>query len=492
MSTAASPHAVAIRPIRRAAFWAALLVWITAAWFQNTRPGWNVNSQLALALAIGERGTFRIDDYVRLPGLETGDLAAYDGHYYTDKSPVTPMLAAPFVWLHRQVTDALGMAPSLARVRWLATVAVVGLAAAVLAALLVLELARRGASAAWAARAAVLWVAATPLMGYSILFFNYLPACALLMAAFVMARPLWRDGTVHGLRIFLAGVCGGLAAWTLNTVALPVALLTVPIVASAGLPGERARRIALWVFGGIVGASGYFIHNYAIFGSFAPAYAYEVDPFFREQMARGLMGAGLPRWRVVLLVTLHPFQGLLLWFPIVALALAGCVRQMRGVRAERFEVGVALASFVLLLLYVGGYFMWWGGWSYAPRHLIPALPFLTVGLTPWLRGRGAARAVLLAVGALGTIVNLSAIAVDPQVPPGLPQEALMAPETVEQWPVPMLVLLRHFWIDGYADTNLGTQMGLVGPWSLVPLALIWGAMWCVLPRWVSDAPGGDR
>ena len=38
---------------------ASLLVFMTSGYFCNTRPGWNVNSQFALACAIAEQGTFR-------------------------------------------------------------------------------------------------------------------------------------------------------------------------------------------------------------------------------------------------------------------------------------------------------------------------------------------------------------------------------------------------------------------------------------------------
>jgi hypothetical protein len=88
------------------------LVFLTTGYFQNSRPGWNVNSQFDLTCALAERGTFRIDDYHDSPihpELFTGDKARAGGHFYTDKSPVTPLLGVPAFWIYRHACRWLGM-----------------------------------------------------------------------------------------------------------------------------------------------------------------------------------------------------------------------------------------------------------------------------------------------------------------------------------------------------------------------------------------------
>jgi hypothetical protein len=294
--------------------------------------------------------------------------------------------------------------------------------------------------------------------------------------------------------LLAAGLLAGLSAWTLNSHALPALVLTALVAVGPPndrWPSESLRRLTPWIAGMMVGVAGYFVYNRCLFGSFRSPYVYEAEPFFREQMARGLMGAGWPRPLVLWLVTLHPFQGLLFWWPLTALALAGCGRMLaRGARADRLEASAALATFLGLWLYVGGYFMWWGGWAYAPRHLIPALPLLALGLAPWLRGRRPWPArLLLGVGVLGAILNVAAVAVDPQTPPGLPQEALLNPASVAHGPSPMLRLQEVFWLKGYADANWGGRLGLAGPASLLPLALLWCLAWWWLPRWVARRAG---
>jgi hypothetical protein len=121
--------------------------------------------------------------------------------------------------------------------------------------------------------------------------------------------------------------------------------------------------------------------------------------------------------------------------------------------------------------------MWWGGWAYAPRHLIPALPFLALGLAPWLRSarRGLAAAVFC-IGAIGIVINVAAVSVDPQPPPGLPnpvqEEKLMATSEIATWPITMVELQRQFWV-GESDDNWGRRWGLAGVASIGPLLGLW-------------------
>jgi hypothetical protein len=80
---------------------------------------------------------------------------------------------------------------------------------------------------------------------------------------------------------------------------------------------------------------------------------------------------------------------------------------------RRREAIVALAVFVYFWLLQSGHATWHGGWALGPRHMIPAIPFLGLGL-------------LIALGswpracALGGIVSiglmLAATAVGPEVP----------------------------------------------------------------------------
>src|SRR6202034_3235494 len=75
----------------------------------------------------------------------------------------------------------------------------------------------------------------------------------------------------------------------------------------------------------------------------------------------------------------------------------------------------AIALYYLLLN--SSYAVWDGGWSYGPRHLSPALPFLCLPLgVLWTRSSGAVRsvlAVLFLYSASITLLGASTVVMPP-------------------------------------------------------------------------------
>lgn len=465
-------------------------MFLTAAYFRNTEPGWNVNSALGLTLAIVEQQTLRIDAYHEAPGTETGDKAFFAGHFYSDKSAVTSLLAVPALALYEWIRSERAASTDLHALRYWTTLGSVGLFAAVLAGLLTTLLTRFGVAEPLAAAASALWIAGTPMLGFSILLFPYVPACTFALAGFLLLLPfLDREdaGAKRASRLLWAGILVGLASWTLPTLALLALLLTLALLART--PARRWASLWPWAVGGALGAAGYAVYSLIVFGEVTSPYRFEHHDVFRAQMARGLMGAGWPDLEVLKLITIHPYRGLFVLFPCTAVALFGALRSLRE-RRLRTPAAVALAFLVGLLLYNAGYFAWWGGWSYAPRHLVPALPFLGLGMVPFLAGSAPARrpaAWLLAACLLASAAaNVMAISVDPQPPPGLPVERLQHPSEVERWPLPFLALVAECY-RGRTDLNAGMLLGLDGAASLLPLAGLWVVGLAVLLRGASGS-----
>jgi hypothetical protein len=467
--------------------WSALLVFFSVCYFENQYPLANVNSQFNMTRAIVERGTLAIDAYEQ----NTCDKAFYNGHFYCDKSPVNALLGVPVYALYYWLAVPAGGQVNEAQGRYVTTCAITGTSAAVLALLLTLALLRRGVAPVRAAAMGALWIVATPLFGYSILFYAYLPACVLLLGGYLLAEPEWQTSAPRVGRLLGAGLLVGLACWTLNTLAIPAVALTLPLVARVLRRRSGLAALGTWALGGVLGVTGHFIYNAMIFGHWlASPYHYEFEPLFRRQMMQGLMGATVPRLDVAWYITLHRFQGLFLWFPITVWALAGVVWGLRrasaaDARRRRTESAVVLTAFALLLIYVSAYYMWWGGFAYAPRHLIPALPLLALGLTPWLRSHPGAITwrVLLDVAVLGAVLNAAAISVNPQPAPDIPDTLLMRPYLIAHWTSPFLKLQQDFWQKGLVDLNLGAHLGLAGRASLLPLAVVWVLAAVLLARW---------
>jgi hypothetical protein len=135
-----------------------------------------------------------------------------------------------------------------------------------------------------------------------------------------------------------------------------------------------------------------------------------------------------------------------------------------------------------LLLLNASYYMWWGGAALGPRHLVPALPFLALGLPLVLPGRREWWAIAAPLLLVSMANQLAAVAVDPLVP--FPTDVLghafgnLRAGRVAIQP---------------GASNLGLLLGLPGWTSLLPVVGLWAAgLWAVaaaLPREPPAAAG---
>ncbi len=503
-----------------------VLLWVTFAYFQHREAGWNVNSRLALTYAIVERQTLRIDAYWNTPGYETHDVAVFNGHAYSDKSIGTSLLGIPaFAMVH--AIELLRGAPfsPFTRRHLVAFFSTALLTAA--AGVLFLRLARQyvgGTCGNFSNYPVLLTVgtfAGTMLALYANLFMSYGPATFFLLAALVLiertrrAEPALTSrnnetgaglSASHGAppntsptppelqisetselssptphrarRSLLIGyllgwaiLCEYLAGWA-------AVLLTFYYWRSVH---GRLSHLAWLALGATLALAPFFLYTLSIFGRFAIPYEFEMEPMFREAMARGLMGATWPRLDVLFLITFHPYRGLFVQSPQLLLGVVGLACWLRW--GARLRAATFAAIVLGYLLYNSGYYMWWGGWSFAPRHLAFAVPFLGLACAPlglWRLGR----AVVLAAASWGILVHTLVNAVEPQFPDRcfglLTLNQLLSPD-LAQVEYPWIFgryIWRLFW-QGHLEPNLGSLVGLQGPASLLPLMLFWAAMLAV-------------
>jgi hypothetical protein len=264
------------------------------------------------------------------------------------------------------------------------------------------------------------------------------------------------------------------------TVGLTVALYGLYLVTAI----PRARDIWRYVLGVLVALAPFFVYTYVIFGRLAIPYQFERNTMFREFMARGFMGAGVPRLSVLYLVTIHPYRGIFIHSPFLLIALAGLYLMLRDRSWRRFA-WFLLGLTAAYLLFNSAYYMWWGGWSFSPRILAPVVPFLAVALiAAWSDWR--LRVAVLALGAVGIAIHLIVNAVDPQFRDlnaytSLSQLLNPGFGYNYQWLFP-LYINPLFW-QGQTDWNLGQLLGLGGPASVIPLLLFWACVTCIAGWW---------
>jgi hypothetical protein len=115
------------------------------------------------------------------------------------------------------------------------------------------------------------------------------------------------------------------------------------------------------------------------FGSpFRTGYAFITHPAFAPGQATGLFGLTFPRPSALFGILFGRARGL---FYVSPVALAGVVAGVRAFKNDRDPALVVGALvFSSLVLVNASYYQWDGGRALGPRHLVPALGFVGVGV----------------------------------------------------------------------------------------------------------------
>jgi len=456
--------------------WLALagLLFVSYAWFYQA-GGWNQNSRFDLIRAIAERGTLRIDAYHR----NTGDKAVFRGHMYSDKPPGQAFLAAPFVAAaHPVVKSPTGMS-------YLATLVTAAVPAAAAALLVVWLAIRLGASTGGGLFAGLVYGLGTPAFAYATLLWGHALVAFGLVAAFACAVAV--DVAGPRRRDWLLGLgLGAAAGWATATEyqAAPMAVLLAGFALARARSADDPRRL-LRVAGGIAaGALPCMVllgwYDTAAFGSPLATPLTHLAGFaqVRNSPFHFPSGAAL----VAILFGLK--RGLLPLAPVLLAAPVGYVLGLRprGGRGPWIVAAVIVGYYLLLN---AAFRTPMAGWSYGPRYIAAAMPFLALGVAPvWTRARRAWRVALGAAAAVGVALALMAVSTTPQ-----PPEELARPVT--QLIVPAfadgdLMLNHQSVLEVGADAhrlrggqiphdawNVGEKLGLHGWASLAPLLAGW-------------------
>ena len=362
-----------------------LLVALTYAYFYQD-PGANGNTRLALTMAIVKEGRLNVDTFNSVAGgYSSGDIAFYQGKYYTDKAIGSSILGAVVYYPIYTILHLFGQELSVPDERHILTFLVIGLPSAVVAALMfmVCEYLSKSRFRSYIVTLAI--SLGTMCFPFSIVYFGHQLAASLLFGAFFLIFQIKTQPDpvkIKNFPIFLVGLLLGLAFIT----DLTTAVIVLPLVVYYFYvlwTRKLIKQVAPWVIpalGGLIPILLMVAYNFLVFGTpFASGYQYLVDPIFRAGMAKGIMGIGRPNWHVLFYETLHPAQGIFWQSPVLIMAGVGGFFMLRKKQVWP-ELALAAIACVAYLLLNAGYFMWWGGWSFGVRQIIPMLPFLCLPL----------------------------------------------------------------------------------------------------------------
>jgi hypothetical protein len=323
-----------------------------------------------------------------------------DGHLYSKKGVGSALLGAPFYWLSLRLPEV-----GAVRALMLANALVTALTGWLVYAC-VWRLDYRPAVAALTGLGYGLGTMAWPYAKY---FFSE-PLIALGLMLALWGLLVYRQN-LQVRYAFLGGLGMGVAllAKVANVVTWPLFLAYGGWVAvhpqqeRAAREKERLITAALafllpMVIAGLVLAG----YNAARTGHLLDL-GYAADETFSTALWYGLAGQ-----------LLSPGKSLFLFSPILLAALFGIPALLRR------DMPTALLSLGVIAVYpllYGRWYMWWGGWSWGPRFLVPVLPFLSLFLAPvvdWVLrpSRWWAQALLAVLALLSLLVQVLGVTVD--------------------------------------------------------------------------------
>jgi hypothetical protein len=368
---------------------------------------------------------------------QTRDKAFVDGHFYSVKAPGLPALTLP-VYLGLRAADAGPLSRDAARTasradhpRWapphrpdlnqygfsarrasrvetrvengapmIWAISLVGAVLPAIGLLLLVRWVAERLEPGYGTAAAITLGLGTIVMTFAAEYFSHIASATLGFAAFALlyrerqgpGRPGHRrsssDADANPTRpatnlvlVAAAGLCAGLAV----TFEYPLGLLgAILLVYAVARPKRRLARGLAYGAAAVCGAAPALAFNLWALGSplrFAYSNAVAVQGLTGHAVLglndSGFFGIDLPHpgAAVDLLVA---SRGLLTLTPVVVMAVAGAVLMRR--RGRVAEGNVVLAVAVVFFLYNSGYWLPFGGGSPGPRFLIPALPFVALGL----------------------------------------------------------------------------------------------------------------
>ena len=363
----------------------ALFIFLFTVYFLSSSGGFHIVDEVslfALTESLAKRGALDTNaitwmQWVNSPGEVLGAFGP-EGDVYSKKGPAPAFLAVP-LYLLAWAIPGVGLIQATLLYNTLTTA---------ISALLLRRWTRRlGYGHSVATAVALTFGLGTLAWPYATHYFGE-PTSALSLVGAGYALTRWRESQ-RPKYAFLAGLAlaGMVATVTAHALLIPIFIAYALWMESpysqvdGGAEEQRSRGTGRWrrpdarsVMAFLVPLAAMAIalttYNWARFGHpFSTGYHFDAGEGWTTPLWQGLWG-----------LLLSPYRGLVWYTP---LSLAAVLAWRSFWREHRAEAGLVAGLTVVLVILYSLWWMWWGGFAWGPRFLVPLCPFLALTLTPW-------------------------------------------------------------------------------------------------------------
>jgi len=353
----------------------------------------NPASRVLGVLALVENHGLRADAWHDL----SIDRALVDGHFYSDKAPLSSFLVAPFFLVWRLFARGPITQAHIEAAVAIGDVVVAALPFAAFTALL------RSHAARWASESDAVWMAllgafGTSVFAYAGVYMGHLLAGTLFLFAYHFAT------SDPDRRAYLCGLLGGLTVLTEYPMLIAVAILGVFFAARGVRPAIR------YALGGLPCGAAMLTYNAAITGSpFDPPYRHAAAQFMAPWGRAFALDAQM--LHAARMLVFSEYRGLLVYAPALVLLAPLALLRAAPMARRVLLVSLVCAQFV----FVASFFLWDGGWAIGPRHLIPVIMVLVYEGVGAVAQTPGAQLPFVGLASVGVALNLLATATNPFV-----------------------------------------------------------------------------
>mgnify|MGYP001274099567 CR=1 FL=1 len=334
----------------------------------------NERSRVYLSVALIDQGTVHIDESLRRFGY-TFDLATHGNHFYTDKAPGSSFLGALVYGALRIFSspEDWSIHALIQWMRWGLMIPITLIGFFILRDLLrtlniqepIIDI------------SSLAWLFGSAAFHYGRAFYGHQIVAICLLSALWLVFPAPR----HRMRLrwCAAGMLCGFATLTEYQAAIPCI-----VFAGFGLwQAYRCNALRTWwlfCLGTLPSVIAFCLYHHTAFGGvFELSYHHLVNEQTRQLHSQGIGGVLFPQWKFLggLLFSLH--RGLITTSPWVLFAIVGLRAYFRDTSKEyRGTAWLMLLVLVYFIVFTSSSNMWFAGWSFGPRLLVPVLPWLSV------------------------------------------------------------------------------------------------------------------